>query len=61
VTLAGMALWSAYCFASQVDLVTDKKFVAGVFIGSMIPYWFASVVLMAIGKGASNIANEVCL
>lgn len=58
-TLVGCALWSAYCFASDVELVTDKKFVVGLFIGSMIPYWFASVVLMAIGKGASNIANEV--
>ena len=42
-----------------MEAVTDKKFVVGIFIGSMIPYWFASVVLMAIGKGASNIANEV--
>lgn len=58
-TLVGCALWSAYCFASEVPLVTDKKFVVGLFVGSMIPYWFASVVLMAIGKGASNIANEV--
>mmetsp|Transcript_48400 Transcript_48400/g.92603 ORF Transcript_48400/g.92603 Transcript_48400/m.92603 type:complete len:851 (-) Transcript_48400:670-3222(-) len=58
-TLAGVAIWSAFTFTSGVEQVTDKKFLVGVFLGSMIPYWFASVVLMAIGKGASNIANEV--
>jgi K(+)-stimulated pyrophosphate-energized sodium pump len=40
-------------------LVIDKKLVVGLFLGSMLPYWFASIVLMAIGKGASNIANDV--
>jgi len=57
--LACVAAWDAYVVTAEADMQVDKKFLAGLFLGGLVPYWFSSVLLMAIGRGASAVSNEI--
>ncbi|HXL04001.1 MAG TPA: sodium-translocating pyrophosphatase [Bacillota bacterium] len=59
--LTALALFFAYVHAVQLDVIDllSAKVVAGVFIGAMVPYIFASAVMDAVGRAAFKVVEEV--
>jgi len=62
--LTALALFLSYTQVmnlSAIDLmgVGGYKIVAGVFIGAIIPYFFAGATMMAVGRAAFNVVEEV--
>jgi len=61
--LAAITLFSSYVQelgtkVSHFEL-GDPKIIAGLFIGGMLPYLFASISMKAVGKTASSVVKEV--
>ncbi len=62
--LAALALFAVYAQelanrGARADLVLENpKVIAGLFIGGLLPYLFASLALSAVGKSASAVVNE---
>ncbi len=47
---------------SAIDLMSPSsghKIVAGIFIGAVIPYFFAGITIMAVGRAAFRVVHEV--
>jgi K(+)-stimulated pyrophosphate-energized sodium pump len=42
-----------------VVVVTDAKFVTGLFLGALLPYIFSALTMLAVGKAAQEIVEEV--
>jgi K(+)-stimulated pyrophosphate-energized sodium pump len=59
--LTALALFFAYVHAVQLDIIDllSAKVVAGIFIGAMVPYIFASAVMSAVGRAAFKVVEEV--
>jgi K(+)-stimulated pyrophosphate-energized sodium pump len=62
--LTALALFLSYTQVmnlSAIDLMGrgGYKIVAGVFIGAIIPYFFAGATMMAVGRAAFNVVEEV--
>ncbi len=63
--LAALVLFSAYsqelinAGAKTVFLLENPKVIAGLFLGGLLPYLFASLALSAVGKAASKVVEEV--
>jgi K(+)-stimulated pyrophosphate-energized sodium pump len=59
--LTALALFFAYVHAVQLDVIDllSAKVVAGIFVGAMVPYVFASSVMDAVGRAAFKVVEEV--
>jgi len=59
--LTALALFFAYVHAVQLQAINllSAKVVAGVLIGAMVPYIFASEVMSAVGRAAFKVVEEV--
>ena len=62
--LTALALFLSYTQVmnlSAIDLMGagGYKIVAGIFIGAIIPYYFAGATMMAVGRAAFNVVEEV--
>ena len=62
--LTALALFLSYTQVmnlSAIDLMgtAGYKIIAGVFIGAVIPYFFAGATMMAVGRAAFNVVEEV--
>lgn len=63
--LTALALFLSYTQVmnlSAIDIMSPTggyKIVAGVFIGAIIPYFFAGATMMAVGRAAFNVVEEV--
>jgi K(+)-stimulated pyrophosphate-energized sodium pump len=62
--LTALALFLSYTQVmtlSAIDLMGagGYKIVAGIFIGAIIPYFFAGATMMAVGRAAFNVVEEV--
>jgi len=63
--LAALVLFSAYSQelidkgAQTSFLLENPKVIAGLFIGGLLPYLFASLLMSSVGKAASNVVEEV--
>lgn len=63
--LAAIVLFSSYTqeianLGRSVDFsLSDPKVLAGLFIGGMLPYWFGSLSMEAVGKSAGAVVEEV--
>jgi len=61
--LAALLLLQAYLEISGITIIdmVDPKIIAAAFLGIMIPFLFASLVLKAVGKAAHKMVEEVRL
>lgn len=59
--LTALALFSAYKTAVNVDAIdiTRPQVIAGLLIGGMVPYLFASLAMRAVGRAAFQMIQEV--
>lgn len=63
--LAALVLFAAYAdeivlkFKNIVFDLSDPKVLAGLFIGGMIPFLFGSIAMLAVGKTAGKVVEEV--
>ncbi len=63
--LTALALFLSYTQVmglSAIDIMSSEggyKIVAGVFIGAIIPYYFGGATMMAVGRAAFNVVEEV--
>jgi K(+)-stimulated pyrophosphate-energized sodium pump len=62
--LAALVLFSAYSEKVSVNgvanfLLNDPKVIAGLLIGGLLPYLFASYLMGAVGKTAGKVVEEV--
>jgi len=63
--LAALVLFSAYSQelinlgAKATFLLDNPKVIAGLFIGGLLPYLFASLAMSSVGKAASKVVEEV--
>jgi len=59
--LAALALMRLFAIDAKLSLVDllGTKVLIGLFIGALVPYIFSSYVMLAVGKAAGKIAEEV--
>jgi K(+)-stimulated pyrophosphate-energized sodium pump len=59
--LTALALFAVYTKATNLDVIsiTKPEVIAGVFIGSALPFLFSSYTMDAVGKAAFQVVNEV--
>ena len=66
--LAHPALWAKYAFSSTcptsgtcslVFVLTDPLVIVGLFIGSLLPFFFSSFLIQAVQRAAFKMVNEV--
>lgn len=63
--LAALVLFSSYVFAIEklgrkvIFELSDPLVMIGIFFGAMLPYFFASLSMQAVGKAAQSIIGEV--
>ncbi len=59
--LTALALMAAYSQAVGMDVASllDHKTLVGMFIGAMLPFFFSSMTMSAVGRAAFALVNEV--
>ncbi len=59
--LTALALFAAYTEATALEAIsiTKPEVIAGLFIGSALPFLFSSYTMDAVGKAAFQVVNEV--
>jgi len=60
--LAALALFAAYAQVTgltQIDIVGDYKFVAGLLLGAVLPFIFSALTMNAVGRAAMAVVEEV--
>ena len=59
--LTALALFASYSQAVQLSLIDllDPLVIAGLFIGSMLPFVFSAMTMDAVGKAANQMIEEV--
>jgi len=64
--LAALVLFASYS-QELIDLggktiafdLSDSKVIIGLFLGGLLPYWFGSLAMQAVGKAGAAVVNEV--
>jgi len=59
--LTALALFATYATAVRLDHIdlNDPMVMAGLFIGGMLPFLFSSMAIMAVGRAAQSMIDEV--
>ncbi|MBN1231876.1 MAG: sodium-translocating pyrophosphatase [Candidatus Coatesbacteria bacterium] len=61
--LTALALFAAYSQVAEVKLealsLLDPKVVMGILWGAVMPYWLGSMAMLAVGRAASTMVEEV--
>jgi K(+)-stimulated pyrophosphate-energized sodium pump len=59
--LTALALFSAYSLAAGISVIniSEPTVIAGLFIGGMLPFLFASMTTKAVGRAAFSVIEEV--
>lgn len=58
--MAALALIASFTIASQVNAASsDPRFITGILLGAMLPYFFSTRTMNAVGKAANEIVIEV--
>jgi K(+)-stimulated pyrophosphate-energized sodium pump len=59
--LTALALFAAYMTAAEITQISisEPKVMVAVFIGGMMPFWFSSLAMDAVGSAANDMIKEV--
>jgi K(+)-stimulated pyrophosphate-energized sodium pump len=59
--LTALALFASYTQITNISVMnlTDPKVIVGLFIGGMLPFLFSAFSMLAVGKAAAGIVQEV--